>query len=87
MDSIEQRIVKIEERNRRVEADKAWEASWIRRGIVAVTTYITVVIFLIVINKDQPFINAFVPTIGYLLSTLALYNFKRSWMKKHNIKL
>jgi hypothetical protein len=83
MNSLEQRIDEIERRNQKVEADKAWEISWLRRGLVALTTYITVAIFLIAIHKDQPFINALVPTIGYLLSTLALYNVKKAWVKRH----
>lgn len=86
MKSIETRLAKIEERNRRVEADKAWEISWARRGSVAVTTYVIVVIFLVFINNERPFINALVPSIGYLLSTLALYNFKRAWIQKRTLR-
>ncbi len=80
--SLEERIAEIEARNQRVEADKAWETSWIRRGMVGITTYATVVTFLIIIDNEQPFINALVPVIGYLLSTMALYNVKQYWTKR-----
>ena len=36
--NFEQRLAAIEERNRRVETDKAWEISWMRRIAIAVMT-------------------------------------------------
>lgn len=83
MKSLEERVEIIEKRNQRVEAEKAWEISWLRRLLVSLTTYISVVIFLFTIDNQRPFINALVPVIGYLLSTMALYNVKKSWTKKH----
>ncbi len=47
-------IDKINERNARVEADKAWETSIIRRAIIAVLTYIIIVIFLMIIHAPVP---------------------------------
>lgn len=74
----------IEERNRRVELDKAWETSKTRRGIIAVATYVIATLWLMIIENEHPFLNAFVPTGGYLLSTLTLGFAKSAWVKKHD---
>lgn len=83
MSDIEKRIEAIEARNKKVEADKAWETSWARRLSIAVLTYFVVVVFLIAIKKPQPFINAFVPPIGYVLSTLVMSGIRDSWESKY----
>jgi len=44
-----------------VEADKAWETSWTRRGLIAVFTYIVVGIFLTIIHLPNPWVGAIVP--------------------------
>ncbi len=74
-------IETIMERNKRVEADKAWETSFTRRGIIAVLTYIIIVIFLMMIKIPNPWLNALVPTAGFVLSTLTLASFKKWWLK------
>jgi polyferredoxin len=78
---IEERIKTIEERNKRVEADKAWETSWTRRLSIATITYFFALGFLFAINNDAPFFNAVVPTMGYLLSTLLLKSIRKVWEK------
>jgi peptidoglycan/LPS O-acetylase OafA/YrhL len=75
-------IKKIKERNQRVEADKAWEVSSARKIVIAILTYIVVVIFFIAANLPNPFVNAIVPTAGFILSTLSLPLFKQIWLKK-----
>lgn len=80
IEQLEKRLNEVEKRNERVTADKAWETSLTRRACIAGLTYLVVVIFLIVIQKDQPFINALVPVMGYLLSTLALAGIKAEWI-------
>ena len=79
---LEPRIQSIEDRNARVELDKAWEVSWTRRLFIAFTTYIIASIWLILIEDTDPFLKALVPTIGYLLSTLSLPLIKTWWSKK-----
>ncbi|MBI5392396.1 hypothetical protein HZA96_00880 [Candidatus Woesearchaeota archaeon] len=74
-------IESLKQRNRRVEADKAWETSKTRRAVIAVLTYFVVVIFLISINVANPWLNAFVPTIGFLLSTLTIGYLKKIWIR------
>lgn len=78
---MEQQIQDIMERNKRVEADKAWENSLTRRGFIAVITYATAVLFLWLIENPNPLINGMVPVGGFLLSTLSLPPLKKWWLK------
>ena len=76
---LEERIAKIEERNKRVEVDKAWETSLSRKILIALFTYFVIVIYLQFIVGIDPWINAIVPTVGFFLSTLSLPFFKKLW--------
>ena len=84
MENLEQEIARIKERNKAVELDKAWETSWTRRGIIAVLTYLVIVAFMLSINAQNPWVNALVPTIGFVLSTLTLQFFRGLWVKGRN---
>ncbi len=77
---VKKEIKKIHERNARVEADKAWETSKTRRAIIAIMTYVIVVVFLYLIGVQNPWLNALVPTAGFLLSTLTLTYIKGWWV-------
>lgn len=79
---MEESILALKERNKRVESDKAWEISKTRRILIAIMTYFIIVIFLYIIDISRPWLNALVPTIGFLLSTLTLSIFKKTWIKK-----
>lgn len=76
-------IEQIQARNKRVEADKAWETSLTRRTLIAVMTYVVASTWLIVIENDAPFLNALVPFGGYIFSTLSLPIVKRRWIKRY----
>ncbi len=76
---LEDRIAKIEKRNKNVEEGKAWETSWTRKIVVAIFTYLAIAIYLKFIVGINPWINAIVPTVGFLLSTLTLPYFKKIW--------
>lgn len=78
---ISQEIKRIKIRNLKVEADKAWETSLFRKILIAVLTYFTIVLFFYFTNLPKPFINAIVPTLGFLLSTLSVPFFKNFWIK------
>lgn len=79
---IEKRIKIIEERNSRVEVDKAWETSFTRRALLALFTYVSIGLYLqFILNLQNSWLNAIVPSIGFLLSTLTLPFFKRLWIK------
>jgi hypothetical protein len=75
-------IAAIKERNARVEADKAWETSKARKIVIAVLTYLVIVLFFFAAGLPSPFVNAVVPTAGFVLSTLSLPWFKGLWLKK-----
>lgn len=78
--SIEERLAAIEERNRRVEAEKAWETSWFRALTITIGTYVAATLLLWIINVDQPWIGSLVPAMGYFLSTLSLPALKQWWI-------
>jgi len=79
---IEKRLVAIEARNKRVEDDKAWETSWTRRIAIAFLTYLVVVAYLHFVIHINPWLNALVPVLGFLLSTLAIQKAKQLWLRK-----
>ena len=85
MDSIQKRLSAIEQRNERVELDKSWETSFARKVLIAVLTYLVIVLFFFGAHLPKPFVNAIVRTIGFVLSTLSLPLFKRAWTR-WNIK-
>ena len=74
----------IKQRNIRVEIDKAWEISWTRKMIIAVLTYLVVVLFFIAANLPKPYLNSLIPTLGFILSTLSLPMLKKLWLKSRN---
>ncbi len=80
--NIQNEIQAIKERNQRVEMDKKWETSWIRRIFITLITYVIAGIWLVLINDTYPWLKAFVPTGGYVLSMLSLPFIKRWWIKK-----
>lgn len=79
---LEERVAKLEARNRRVEGDKAWETSWQRRLAIAALTYLTVVFYLGYVVHINPWINALVPVIGYTLSTFTIQQLKSRWLNR-----
>ncbi len=82
IDMLKKEIESIKERNSRVEKDKAWETSVVRRVFIAVSTYILVVIFLFSIGNEKPFLSAIIPAAAYLFSTASLGMLKSWWLKK-----
>ena len=81
METIEQRVQRIESRNEKVGFDKAWETSWTRKGLVALFTYVAVGRYMWAIDIERPLSNAIVPTTGFMLSTLTMPFFKRMWLR------
>jgi hypothetical protein len=80
--NLEKEIELIKQRNLKVEADKAWEISFARRLFIAVSTYIIAGVWLIFVVHDTfPLLKAFVPALGYLLSTLSLTFIKKRWIE------
>ena len=81
MENLKERVEKIEQRNKLVEIDKAWEGSWTRRLLLAAFTYIAISSYLWAINVSSPWLNAIVPTVGFLISTLTMPCFKEWWSR------
>ena len=79
---LEKRVRAIEDRNARVQSDKAWETSLVRRLSIAVLTYIVVLIYLSLVNNSSPWINAIVPAVGYFVSTLVMRGAKEYWQSR-----
>lgn len=81
---LEKEIERIKERNKRVEADKGWETSHTRRGLIMIFTYLSIAIYLNAIAIPHPWLSALVPAIAFTLSTLTLPYFKSLWLKYRN---
>ena len=81
LENLEERILKIEKRNKEVELNKSWEISWTRKLLLVIFTYLSIALYLKFIVNIDPWVNAIVPAIGFLLSTLTLPYFKTLWEK------
>ena len=81
-EDLERRIQAVEDRNRRVEGDKAWEVSWARRGLIMVFTYLALGVYMWAIGISNPWLNAIVPAVAFVLSTLTMPFFKKWWLAK-----
>lgn len=77
---IKKRLEKIEVRNRRVELDKTWETSWTRRLLVLTLTYTLIGLYMNIIDINRPWLNAVIPSLGFLLSTLTISWVKNLWL-------
>ena len=78
---LEAEITKLKQRNLRVEEDKAWETSYTRRALLTLFTYLAIGCYLQAINISDPWLNAIVPAVAFMLSTLTLPFFKKLWLK------
>jgi len=85
IDSISKRLAKIEQRNQRVEADKAWEVSWQRRILILALTYLLILLYFLIIEVEKPYLNAMVPTLGFFISTLTVSFAKQRWLENHKL--
>lgn len=83
-EDLETEILAIKARNRKVEADKAWETSGTRRIFIAVSTYLLITIFMIALGVEKPFTAAIIPAVAYLISILSLGALKKWWLNKQN---
>ena len=80
---LEKSIKKLEKRNKKVEADKSWETSNFRKISVAVITYLVILIIMYLLDFKDIFINALIPTFGFLLSTLSIDILKKIYINKN----
>ncbi len=86
--SLDQRLSNIEEMTQKLvlidkyyQLQTAWEKSAMRTILIAITTYILSAIFLYILNFQYFYINAVLPTVGFMLTTLSIPFIKRIWIK------
>ena len=78
---LEKEIEQIKFRNKKVEIDKEWETSFTRRILLILFTYLAIGLYMNAVSIKNPWLNAIVPSIGFLLSTLTLPFFKSLWKR------
>ncbi len=78
MANLEQRIKIIEERNQRVESDKAWERSRTRIVLLMIFTYLAIGFYLWAIEIKNPWVNAIVPAVAFMIQMMTLPFLKKS---------
>jgi hypothetical protein len=83
--SLEERIHQLELRNKRVEIGKSWEVSWTRRSLISLLTYLIIVLYMWFFELPNPFVNALVPALAFLLSGPTMNIFKSMWTKKKGL--
>lgn len=81
---IQEEINSIKARNKRVEANKAWEISKTRAVFIACITYLLILLFMILIKEQHPFVNAFIAATGYLISTFSYDILKKWWLRRNH---
>ena len=69
----------LQERNARVEADKAWEQSLFRRVLIMVMVYGVSAATLAVVGAPKPLLFALAPSTGTFLATLTPPAARRLW--------
>ena len=79
---LEQKIIEIEKRNKRVELDKAWETSLLRKSLIIIFTYVFAVLYLKIADTTNPCFGAVVPCAAFYLSTQSIKVVKSWWINK-----
>ena len=77
---IENELQRINQRNAKVEADKAWEVSYFRIGVICAVTYVVAALLLCLIGAQKFWLNAMIPVVGFYLSAQSLPAIKRWWI-------
>ena len=84
-EELEKEIEQIKQRNKKVELDKAWETSWVRKICIAVLTYFVVVLYSYIINKfSNIWLSSLVPVFGFMISTMSLKIIRKFWERLRN---
>lgn len=83
LSELKKQVAIIQQRNKSVEANKAWETSFSRRATVCLITYLTANLLLFILGVKDFYLSAIVPTAGFILSTLSLPPIKKWWIRKY----
>ena len=78
---LETRVKQLEDRNKKIEGNKAWEISFSRKVVLIMFTYLAIGIYMYAVNLPDPWLNAIVPAVAFMLSTLTLPFFRRIWLR------
>ncbi len=81
LDDMRRDMLEIQQRNARVERDKAWETSWTRRLVIAGAIWAGAWPWLDSLGVELAARHAAVPSVAYVVSTLSLPVVKRWWMR------
>ena len=81
INKIKKTLSEIKARNKNVQTDKAWETSNFRKFLICIFTYFSIGIYLNFIKIENPWLNAIVPTLGFMFSTMTFPFFKSLWIK------
>ncbi len=66
-----------------IDQDKAWETSLFRKIAIVVITYVFMCFVFYYLESEKFYIDALIPTIGFILSNLSLDFLKKYWLKHH----
>jgi hypothetical protein len=80
---LEREIELIKQRNSRVEADKAWELSWVRAAAICLMTYAIAASFLYLVGTERFWLHALTPVFGFYLSVRSMPIIKKWWISSH----
>ena len=83
LEKLQKEIDAIKTRNKRVEIDKAWETCWARKILIAIMTYVVILIFMLVAHFENPYVSATIPSAAYLISMSTLHFVKNWWISNH----
>ncbi len=83
LQELKKEVEKIKARNKRVEADKAWETSWARAGIILLITYIFTTMFFLRTDQSPAYLLSLEPTAGFTIGLLSFGKLKSIWLKRH----
>lgn len=78
---LEHEVTLLKERNRKVEADKAWETSKTRSLSIILITYIIASLVMYFIGVQKFWLDSIIPTLGFTLSIQSLPFIKKWWLK------
>lgn len=81
LQNIDQVLDQVKQRNLRVESDKAWEGSKTRILLICAITYVVATGVFFSLGAKRPFLDAVVPTLGFLLSSQSIPLAKKFWVK------
>lgn len=84
MPNLESRLQALEQRNHRVDLNKAWETSLTRRLTISLITYVFASLILIHLSTPNWPIASLIPVCGYWLSTLSLPLIRQAWEKNYH---